>query len=46
LCAVLLSGLSLGSLSPRAVALPFKLLLFVLCDGWHLLIRSLLLGFA
>ena len=46
LCAVLLAGLDLGALSPRAVALPFKLLLFVLCDGWHLLLRALLLGSA
>jgi type III secretion protein R len=46
MCAVLLSGLELGSLSPRAVALPFKLLLFVVCNGWQLLLRGLLLGYA
>lgn len=46
LCAVLLSGLELGSLSPRAVALPFKLLLFVLGNGWQLMLRGLLLGYA
>ena len=45
LCAVLLSGLELGALSPRAVALPFKLLLFVLCNGWQLVLRALLLGY-
>lgn len=32
-------------LPPAAVALPFKLLLFVLADGWHLLVRSLVMGF-
>ena len=43
---VLLSGLELGGLSPRAVALPFKLLLFVLGNGWQLMLRGLLLGYA
>jgi type III secretion protein R len=28
-------------LSPTTVSLPFKLLLFVLADGWHLVIRGL-----
>ena len=46
LCAVLLSGLDLGALSPRVVALPFKLLLFVLVNGWQLVLRALLLGYA
>jgi type III secretory pathway component EscR len=45
LCGVFLSGLDLGGVSPRAVALPFKLLLFVLCNGWQLLLRGLLLGY-
>lgn len=42
LCANLLAGLLLPGLSSRAVALPFKLLLFVVCDGWQLLARGLL----
>jgi flagellar biosynthetic protein FliP len=42
ICASLVAGLLLPGLSPRAVALPFKLLLFVLCDGWQLLTRGLL----
>lgn len=46
LCASLLSGLLLPGLSARAVALPFKLLLFVLSDGWRLLVRGLLGGYA
>lgn len=37
------SGLS--GLSPSAVALPFKLLLFVLIDGWGLLVGSLMKSF-
>lgn len=45
LCASLLSGLLLPGLPARAVALPFKLLLFVMCDGWHLLSRGLLLAY-
>lgn len=45
LCAALLTGLALPGLSPGAVALPFKILLFVLCDGWSLLARALALGY-
>ena len=33
------------SLSPVLVALPFKLMLFVLADGWNLLIGSLAASF-
>jgi len=29
-------------LSPASVSLPFKLLLFVLADGWQLLLRGLI----
>jgi flagellar biosynthesis protein FliP len=29
-------------LSPTTVSLPFKLLLFVLADGWNLVIKGLL----
>lgn len=46
LCAVVLSGLDLHGLSPGAVALPFKLLLFVVANGWQLVLRGLLLGYA
>jgi type III secretion protein R len=42
--AVLLS-LGMNTLSPTLVSLPFKLLLFVLVDGWHLLVRGLVLGY-
>jgi len=33
-------------LPPVLISLPFKLLLFVLADGWHLVVTSLLTGFA
>ena len=32
-------------LPPSLVSLPFKLLLFVMVDGWYLLVRSLALSF-
>jgi flagellar biosynthetic protein FliP len=32
-------------LSPVLIALPFKLMLFVLADGWNLLIGSLVASF-
>lgn len=37
----LLTALGIQSLSPTSVSLPFKLLLFVLIDGWHLVARGL-----
>jgi len=48
LCASLLSGFfpSVFGLSVRGVALPFKLLVFLSCDGWNLLVRGLLFGYA
>lgn len=42
----LLLALGMHMLSPTTVSLPFKLLLFVLADGWHLVVRGLLEGFA
>ena len=35
----------MGILSPVLVALPFKLMLFVLADGWNLLLGSLAASF-
>jgi flagellar biosynthetic protein FliP len=32
-------------LPPVMIALPFKILLFVLVDGWYLIVQSLLLSF-
>jgi type III secretion protein R len=40
-----LTALGLTSLSPTQVSLPFKLLLFVMVDGWYLLARALVLGY-
>lgn len=39
--------MSMGMLMvpPMMVSLPFKVLLFVLVDGWHLVVESLLMGF-
>ena len=41
-----LLALGMHMLSPTTVSLPFKLLLFVLVDGWYLLSRALVLGYA
>ena len=41
-----LMSLGMMMLSPVLVALPFKLMLFVLADGWNLLIGSLASSFA
>ena len=40
-----LLALGMHMLSPTTVSLPFKLLLFVLVDGWYLLARGLVLGY-
>jgi type III secretion protein R len=41
----LLTALGMQSVSPTTVSLPFKLLLFVLADGWYLIARALVLGY-
>jgi type III secretion protein R len=41
----LLVGLGMMMVSPVSIALPFKILLFVLCDGWFLLSRGLIMGY-
>jgi type III secretion protein R len=43
--ASLLMSLGMTALPPAAVALPFKLLLFVLVDGWYVLSQSLVAGY-
>lgn len=45
LASLILSGIQLQGLSVRTVTLPFKLLLFLVCDGFTLLYRGLLLGY-
>jgi flagellar biosynthetic protein FliP len=38
-------ALGMMMMPPAIVSLPFKLLLFVLVDGWHLVVRSLVESF-
>jgi flagellar biosynthetic protein FliP len=44
--ASVLMSMGMMMLSPVLVSLPFKLMLFVLADGWNLLIGSLVASFA
>ena len=46
ICASVLMSLGMMMVSPVLVALPFKLVLFVLADGWNLLIGSLVASFS
>ena len=41
-----LMGLGMMMLPPSAVSLPFKLIFFVLIDGWHMIAGSLVQSFA
>lgn len=41
----ILLSLGMFQISPITVALPFKLLLFVLVDGWHLIAKGLIMGY-
>ena len=45
LIAVTLMSMGMMMLPPIMISLPFKILLFVLVDGWHLIIKSLALSF-
>ena len=42
LIAALLISMSMMMLPPVLISLPFKLLLFVLVDGWQLIVGSLM----
>lgn len=44
--ASVLMSMGMFMLPPVMVSLPFKLLLFVMVDGWHLLVKSLITSFA
>ncbi len=46
ICASVLMSLGMMMVSPVLVALPFKLVLFVLADGWNLLVGSLIASFS
>jgi type III secretion protein R len=41
----ILLALGMHMLSPTTISLPFKLLLFVLVDGWYLLTQGLVLSY-
>lgn len=43
--ASILMSMGMFMLSPVMVSLPFKLLLFVMVDGWYLIVESLVKGF-
>ncbi|RME66353.1 MAG: flagellar biosynthetic protein FliP [Caldilineae bacterium] len=40
-----LMSMGMMMLPPTIISLPFKLLLFVMVDGWHLLVQNLVLSF-
>lgn len=42
--ATILTALGMVMVPPQVVALPIKLLVFVMIDGWHLVVQSLLRG--
>jgi type III secretion protein R len=41
-----LLAMGMNMLSPSVISLPFKILLFVLVDGWFLVVRGLVLSYA
>jgi flagellar biosynthetic protein FliP len=41
-----LMAMGMMMMPPMMISLPFKLLLFVLVDGWHLIVRSLVESFS
>ena len=45
LVASTLMSMGMMMMPPVMISLPFKLLLFVLVDGWHLVVRSLVESF-
>lgn len=45
LVATILMAMGMMMMPPVIVSLPFKILLFVLVDGWYLIIRSLVVSF-
>ena len=43
--ASVLMSMGMFMLPPTTIALPFKLILFVMVDGWHILVEQLIKGF-
>jgi flagellar biosynthetic protein FliP len=46
LVATFLVSMGMLMLPPSLISLPFKLLLFVLADGWHLVVGTLMKSFS
>ncbi len=44
--ATILLSMGMMMLPPVLISLPFKILLFVLVDGWHLVVETVLFSFA
>lgn len=40
-----LMSMGMMMLPPMMISLPFKILLFVLVDGWDMVIKSIIIGF-
>jgi flagellar biosynthetic protein FliP len=43
--ATVLMSMGMMMMPPQTIALPLKVLLFVLVDGWSLVVRSIILSF-
>lgn len=41
-----LMSMGMFMLPPVMISLPFKLLLFVMTDGWYLIVKSLIISFS
>ncbi|MDZ4224347.1 MAG: flagellar type III secretion system pore protein FliP, partial [bacterium] len=41
----ILLSLGMFQISPVTLSLPFKLLLFVMVDGWHLIVKGIIQGY-
>ena len=41
----ILLALGMHMLSPTTISMPFKLLLFVMVDGWYLIAKGLVVGY-
>jgi len=42
----ILMAMGMMMLPPVMISLPFKLLLFIMVDGWNLLVKSLIMSFS
>jgi flagellar biosynthesis protein FliP len=43
--ASVLMAMGMMMVPPSLISLPFKILLFILVDGWHLVVQSLFVSF-